>query len=125
MCFSTVKLEINGNTVFAGSKGRVIGPSSSHERVVVEFEDGSRCNVLAKTEIDTPEQGHLRFMSSEYQPTEDGVCMKLLWNVSVCMCVSRGAQVCNGTGDGSGGRWASVLDRIRGSQGIMQHCGSE
>ena len=94
MGFSTVRLAIGGRIrdrrhVEAGSKGRVIGPSTSDasdkdERVLVEFEDGTKCNVLAKTEIETPEQGHLRFMSSEYQPTEDGMCPELLWNVNVC-----------------------------------------
>ena len=34
------------------------------------------------------------------------------------MCVSRGDQVCDGAWNGSGGRWASVLDRIGGSQGM-------
>ena len=61
VCFSTVRLAIGGRIrdrrhVEAGSKGRVIGPSTSDasdkdERVLVEFEDGTKCNVLAKTEI--------------------------------------------------------------------------
>ena len=60
VCFSTVKLS-GRKHVEAGSKGRLIGPSTSDasdkdERVLVEFEDGTKCNVLAKTEIETAEQ---------------------------------------------------------------------
>ena len=93
VCFLTVKLS-GRKHVEAGSKGRLIGPSTSDasdkdERVLVEFEDGSKCTVLAKTEIETAEQGHLRFMSSEYQPTEDGMCLELLRNVSVNVCEQR------------------------------------
>ena len=62
VCYSTISLTGNGESIVPGSRGTVTGPCSNsslanaNQRVEVQFDSGLVLNMLAKTTIKTAAQ---------------------------------------------------------------------